>query len=57
MGVTAYLTIIYLVLFSVTIVAFIKGKENKKWFSFITVTAIMVTGTVILAYLWITSPM
>ena len=57
MGFTMYLMLIYLVLFIADIFAFIKGKENKKWLPFITITVIMVIGIVVLGYLWITSPM
>lgn len=57
MGFITYLMIIYVVLLIAAIIAWIKGKENKKWFAFIIITTIMVTGTVILGYLWITSSM
>ena len=57
MGFTMYLMLIYLVLFIADIFAFIKGKENKKWLPFIIITIIIVTGIVVLGYLWITSPM
>lgn len=57
MGFTTKLAILYLILFVVDIFAFIKGKENKKWVPCIIVTAVMVIGIMILAYLWFTSPM
>ncbi len=57
MGFTTQLAIVYLILFIINIIAFIKGKENKKWIPCIIVTALMVVGIVILGYLWFTSPM
>ncbi len=57
MGVTIYLMIIYLFLFVADILAFIKGKETKKMIPFIVITMIIIVSIIILAYLWITSPM
>ena len=57
MGFTIQLVIVYLILFIIAIVAFIKGKENKKWLPCISVTMLMIMGIVILAYLWLISPM
>ena len=57
MGFTTQLAIVYLIFFIIDIIAFIYGKENKKWVPCITVTAFMVVGIVILGYLWFTSPM
>ncbi len=57
MGATIYLMIIYLFLFVADILAFIKGKETKKMIPFIVITMIIIVSIIILAYLWITSPM
>lgn len=57
MGFTTQLAIVYLILFIIDIIAFIKGKENKRWVPWIMVTALMAVGIVILGYLWFTSPM
>ena len=57
MGFTIYLMIIYLFLFVADTLAFIKGKETKKMIPFIVITMIIIVSIIILAYLWITSPM
>lgn len=57
MSFTIYLAIIYLILFVMDILAFIKGKRNKKWMPFIIITLIMAMGILVLGYLWMSSPM
>lgn len=39
------------------IIAFVRGRQDKKWIPFIVFTIIIVAGAVVLGYLWITSPM
>ena len=57
MGFTLYLVVIYLFLFIVDVLAFIKGKGKKQMLPFIIITAIIIVSIIILGYLWITSPM
>ena len=57
MGFTMCLAAVYLLLFVIDIFAFIQGRKNKKWLSFIIITAILVAGITALACLWIASPM
>ena len=53
MGFTVWLAIVYVLLMIITAIAFAK----KKKVAGIITAAIMVLGTVVLGYLWITSPM
>lgn len=57
MSFTMYLLLIYLILFSVDIFAFIKGKKTGNPAPFIIITSIMLVGIVVLGCLWIASPM
>lgn len=57
MGFTTYLILIYIVLFIADIYVFIKSREKKKYLAFIIITTIMLTGILVLCYLWISSSM
>lgn len=57
MGVTMRLLLVYLALLIIDIGAFVYGSKKKKWAFFLLITTIMVLGSVVLGYLWITSPM
>jgi len=53
MGATTWLIILYILLIGLTVFAFAKKKRAAG----IIMIAVMVTGAVILGYLWFTSPM
>ena len=57
MGFTVILLLVYAALLVLDVFAYNYGSSEEKWTAFIAVTAIMVLGTAVLAYLWITSPM
>lgn len=57
MGATIWLLIIYAILIVLDIIAFVKGRQNKKWIPFMVLTIVIILGIVVLGYLWITSPM
>jgi len=57
MGMTAYLVILFLVLFVLNMIALTKGKTIKKWVPIAITTVVLVMGLAFLVYLWITSPM
>jgi hypothetical protein len=53
MGLTTLIAAAYVVLIGLTVFAFVK----KKWAIGIILSALMVIGTVILGFMWFTSPM
>ncbi len=57
MGATIWLLIIYAILIVLDIIAFVKGRQNKKWIPFMVLTIVIILGIVVLGYLWIRSPM
>ena len=57
MGMTAYLVILFLVLFVLNMIALTKGKTIKKWVPIAITTVVLVMGLAFLVYLWIASPM
>ena len=57
MDMTAYLVILFLVLFVLNMIALTKGKAIKKRVPITITTAVLVMGLTFLVYLWVTSPM
>ena len=57
MGMTAYLVILFLVLFVLNMIALTKGNAIKKWVPIAITAAVLVMGLSFLVYLWVTSPM
>ena len=57
MGFTMRLLLVYSALLIIDAVAFAYGSKKKKWIFFILITTIMISGIVVLGYLWVTSPM
>ncbi len=57
MSFTGILAIIYLFLFITDFSALILGIKCQEWVLFIGVTAFIVIGTAVLAYMWIRCPM
>ncbi len=57
MSFTCILAIIYLFLLITDISALILGVKCHEWALFIGITAFIVIGTAVLAYLWIKCPM
>ena len=56
MGATAYLVILFLVLFVLNTITLTKGKSIKKWVPITITTVVLVIGLAFLVYLWVSSP-
>jgi hypothetical protein len=57
MGITFYILFILIILIVLDAAALIHAIKHKKWFAFVTITAIILLFIFSIAYLWITSPM